>query len=147
MTSDVRVRRATTDTEIERCHPVMVQLRPHVQRSEFSEVVRRLAARGGYALVYVEDGGRVAAVAGYRVLEMLSRGRFLYVDDLVTAADARSRGHGALLLDWLVAEARRLCCTRVDLDSGTGRERAHAFYRRRGMDVTALHFAVDVPPG
>ena len=50
-------------------------------------------------------GGRVVAVAGYRVSTNLFCGRHLYVDDLVTAEAERSKGHGKALLAWLRAQA------------------------------------------
>ena len=37
---------------------------------------------------------------------MLSSGKTLYVDDLVTDAAARSQGHGEAMLQWLIALAR-----------------------------------------
>ncbi|HKB51997.1 MAG TPA: GNAT family N-acetyltransferase [Solirubrobacterales bacterium] len=39
------------------------------------------------------------------------------MDDLSTLPRARRRGHGRQLLDWLVAEAGRLGCEQVHLDT------------------------------
>lgn len=96
----------------------------------------------GYELAYVEDHGRPVAVAGYRVLENLAWGRFLYVDDLVTDDAHRSQGHGERLFEWLVEEAKRLGCGELHLDSGVQRFAAHRFYLRHRMDVTSHHFAI-----
>ena len=64
----------------------MRALRPHL--ADEGEFVRRVDERQrpqGYRLVgVVEDDGRVSAVAGFRVLEMLAYARILYVDDLST---------------------------------------------------------------
>ena len=72
-------------------------------------------------------------------------GRHVYVDDLVTDDDARSRGYGKAMLDWLKAEARRLGCARLQLDSGTQRKDAHAFYLREGLRIEAFHFGIPLP--
>ncbi len=64
------------------------------------------------------------------------------VDDLVTDAAARSHGYGAALFDWLVAEARRLDCRQLSLDSGVQRFDAHRFYLRKRMSITAHHFTL-----
>ena len=48
-----------------------------------------LVAKGGYELLYLEEKGRIRAVAGIRFLENLASGRVLYVDDLVTDTGAR----------------------------------------------------------
>jgi hypothetical protein len=80
----------------------------------------------------VEIEGAVAAVAGYRVLENLVYGRFLYVDDLVTRAESKRNGFSGLLFDWLLKEARKERCAAVALDSGVQRFEAHRFYLRHG---------------
>ena len=89
---------AVTDEEIARCFPVMRQLRPHLHHARFVATVRAQEEEG-YRMVYREQDGRVEAVAGFRVYGNLVGGRILYVDDLVTEAEARSRGHGKALLD------------------------------------------------
>ena len=74
----------------------------------------------GYRIVGVfeDETPHALAVAGFRVGHMLAWGRFLYVDDLSTLAEARRRGYGRQLLDWLADEARRLDCEQLHLDSG-----------------------------
>ena len=99
----------------------------------------------GYRLLAsFEDGERdAAAVAGFRIARMIAWGRHLYVDDLVTAADRRGRGHADRLFEWLHAEAARQECDGFHLDSGVGPERAdaHRFYFRHGLRITSYHFA------
>jgi GNAT superfamily N-acetyltransferase len=99
----------------------------------------------GYRLVGVfEDGSPAAvAVAGFRIAHSISWGRHLYVDDLSTLPEARRRGHGRRLLDWLVEEARRGGCEQLHLDSGVGASRAdaHRLYLDAGFVISAHHFA------
>lgn len=98
--------------------------------------------KGGYRLAVVEeDDTGVVAVAGFRIGESLSWGRFLYVDDLVTSETHRSRGHGARLLSWLRDYAIAEGCQQLHLDSGIQREDAHRFYEREGMSKSGFHFA------
>src|SRR3982751_4078687 len=101
----------------------MRQLRLHLKEEEYIEVVHRLR-RSGYRLAFVAEGGEVRCVAGFRVVEFLAYGKFLYVDDLVTAEDARSEGHGKRMLDWLVGVARGEGCASLQLDSGVARHEA-----------------------
>src|SRR5687768_7923533 len=100
---------AQTDAAIARCFPVMQQLRPHLVESDFVRQIRRMQL-AGFHLAALESDGCVAAVAGYRYQEKLFSGRNLYVDDLVTDTQQRSRGHGAALLAWLCAEAKAHDC-------------------------------------
>lgn len=133
---------AESEAEIARCFPVMAELRGRIaDEAAFLAQVRRQMAEGGYRLAYLEDGGAIVAVAGFRVSESLFLGRALYVDDLVTAARRRSEGYGAKLIDWLSETARAEGCRRLHLDSGVGRAQAHRFYFRKGMEIAAYHFS------
>jgi len=89
------------------------------------------------------DREAAVAVAGFRTGASLAWGRYLYVDDLTTALEARRQGHAGALLDWLISEARKLGCTQLHLDSGTARERfdAHRLYYNHGLAIHSYHFA------
>ena len=98
----------------------------------------------GYRLVGVfeDEPEHALAVAGFRVGHMLMWGRFLYVDDLSTLPEARRRGYGRQLLEWLGEEAERLGCEQFHLDSGVGPTRtdAHRLYFNTGLGITSFHF-------
>jgi GNAT superfamily N-acetyltransferase len=134
------IKEATTDAEVSATFPVMRQLRPHLREEEYLEVVRRLQ-RSGYRLTFAAKDGEVRCVAGFRVIEFLAYGKFLYVDALVTAEDARSEGYGKRMLDWLVGVAREEGCGSLQLDSGVTRREAHRFYMREKMNIFAYHFS------
>lgn len=118
----------------------MRQLRPHLDEAAFLAAVARMKKQG-YRLVAILDPD-VRAVAGYRFFEMLAMGPVLYVDDLVTAAEYRSKGYGARLLKWLHAEAKKRGCAYLELDSGLQRIDAHRFYEREGLAKAAFHFSI-----
>ena len=134
---------AETDDDIRRCFPVMHHLRPHLVEEEFVPRIRRMHGNG-FHLAFLEEGGVVRAVAGYRYLDMLFAGMTLYVDDLVTDPQQRSHGHGHALLDWLKDQAKEHGCEKLTLDSGVHREAAHRFYFRERMTIIGYHFAVTV---
>lgn len=145
MTSRIAV--ADTDTQIDACWPVMSELRPHISRADFLPFVKRLAATNQFRLAFLEDEGAIKAVAGYRLSEWLAGGRYLEIEDLVTAADTRSRGLGGELFDWLVAEASRQGCRQVRLVSNVRRVDAHRFYLRKGMTQEAYYFSITIQKG
>jgi GNAT superfamily N-acetyltransferase len=130
---------ATTDAEINRCFPVMRQLRPALIAEEFVGRIQTQQAEG-YQLAFLMHENVVAAVAGFRLQTLLWSGRTLYVDDLVTDATRRSQGHGEAMLTWLIALAKEAGCTTFMLDSGTHRHEAHAFYFRQGLRISDFHF-------
>ena len=135
------IRAITIDAQLRTLWPVVAQLRPHLDEERFIAQSLRQFEQGFRATaLYVDDVPR--AFAGWRVLEFLAVGKHIYVDDLVTDATTRSQGHGKLLLDWLKAEAVRLGCVRLQLDSGTQRKDAHAFYLREGLRIESFHFGI-----
>jgi GNAT superfamily N-acetyltransferase len=123
----------------------LLELRPHVASA--GELATRIDAQrsDGYRVIasFESSDPDAAAVAGFRVGETLAWGRFLYVDDLVTRAASRGRGHADALVAWMVAEARREGCDQLHLDSGVGPDRAdaHRFYFRHAMRISSYHFA------
>jgi GNAT superfamily N-acetyltransferase len=138
-----RITVARTEQEISRCYPVMAELRPHLRPSEFVPTVERLRDATGFRLAYLTDG-EVKAVAGFRVSEWLAGGRYLEVEDLVAKSGERSKGYGGELFDWLVAHARENGCSQVRLVSHVSRLDAHRFYLRKGMQLRAHYFSMDL---
>jgi len=130
---------AVTEEQIGRCFPVMAQLRPHLVETEFVRRVRR-QQQAGYELAFLRYQRNIKAVAGYRFSESLSRGKFIYVDDLVTAEKFRSQGFGQQLFAWLVKQAKSRGCDQLHLDSGVQRFGAHRFYLASRMNIIGYHF-------
>ena len=137
-----QVKLADSDADLRRCFPVIRQLRTHFdQEAAFVAQARRQMANERWRLAYVEDEGEIVAVAGFRLQEFLYSGKTLYVDDLVTREDRRSKGHGDILMRWLEERARTAGCQTFSLDSGTQRTEAHRFYFRMGLAISSFHFA------
>ncbi len=135
------IRELLSDDALRAAWPVVAELRPHLDENSFLERVAAQRAEG-YRAVALFHVGQCVAFAGFRLASMLARGRAIYVDDLVTTDSARSRGHGASLLTWLIDEAHRLDCERLHLDSGVQRHAAHRFYLRHGFHISAHHFGL-----
>ena len=139
----VRDIRPLADAEaIRAAWPLVAQLRPHLDAAALVAQLQRQTAGSSFRAHVLYDAGAPRAYAGWRVHENLVYGRHLYVDDLVTDQATRSRGYGKAMLDWLKDEARRQGCARLQLDSGTFRKDAHAFYLREGLRIEAFHFGI-----
>jgi GNAT superfamily N-acetyltransferase len=130
-----------------RAFTAMAELRRLADAKTFLERVA-VQRREGYRLVGSFEDGDIdaAAVAGFRVGHFLAWGKVIYVDDLSTRATYRGRGHAGTLMDWLLAEAARLDCDQLHLDSGVGpdRETAHRLYMNKRMRISAHHFQIDL---
>ncbi|MCX2927387.1 GNAT family N-acetyltransferase [Streptomyces sp. NEAU-W12] len=123
--------------------PLIRVLRPALTEEEFDRFVPEAHAQGLVFTVAHDVHGHCAAVATHRVLAT-SRGRILFVDDLVTRPDRRSAGIATALITHLTERARSSGCHRVELDSGTTNVTAHRFYHARRMTIAALHFTLPV---
>lgn len=137
----IEVRQAVTAEQIRACYSVMAQLRPHLTEETFVAQVKR-QIENGYHLVYCHDGENVVAVAGYRFSEFLAWGKVLYIDDLVTDAEARKSGYGSALLKWVLEQAKESKCDQVHLDSGPQRHDAHRLYMNHGFKIIGHHFSL-----
>jgi GNAT superfamily N-acetyltransferase len=119
--------------------PVLRELRPHLDEGSFAAVYAEGHPQGlRFLAAYDED--RCVGVAGWRIAALTSTLRHLYVDDLVTTSDGRSKGVGHALLEELERRAVAAGCTVLDLDSGVQRHDAHRFYFRERMHISAHHF-------
>ena len=124
----------------------LLELRPHLPAvEEFVAGVNMRQRPEGYRLIgsFVEGEREPVAVAGFRTLHTLAWGYILYVDDLITQEKHRAAGHADQLMQWLLAEAQRLGCDQLHLDSGVQRYVAHRFYFAHGMRISAYHFQRD----
>lgn len=134
------LRHMHTREELFACFPVISQLR-HRLGDAASWVMRAMDMKvEGYRVFAACAGPRVVAVAGYRVMENLRHGRLLYVDDLVTAADARGEGIGTAILDALADIGRDECCERMIVNAAKANTSAHRFLKREGLKDLTVGF-------
>ena len=131
------------DADIAACFDAMQALRPQLERDAFVERIRALQAQG-YRLAALRADSRVACVAGFRLVDGLSRGRQLSIDELATVPAQRRRGHAAALLAWLAAHAREQGCAALQLHSSYPRHAAHRLYLQQGYVLHAHHFLLEL---
>lgn len=119
---------------------LMRVLRPHLADSAayVAQLVRQ--TEQGYRLLAAWDGERMVGLAGYRSLENLLYGRFIYVDDLVVSPELQRGGLGAQLLSAVRHEAVQGFCDHLVLDTGLHMPLAQRFYFRQGLLARGMHF-------
>ncbi|MEU4813549.1 GNAT family N-acetyltransferase [Nocardia fluminea] len=137
------------EDETELAGPALLELRPRWETtSRLAEFIDTELRPAGYRLVGIFEPGSPTAlsVAGFRESHSTAWGHHLFIDDVSTLPSVRGRGFADRLLDWLTAEARRLNCTAIHLDSGVGptRAAAHRLYLRHHLAITAHHFTLDL---
>ncbi|MFC6301530.1 GNAT family N-acetyltransferase [Pseudomonas sp. CCM 7893] len=124
----------------EACFDLMRVLRPHVANpvTYVEQLVRQ--TEQGYRLLAAWDGEQAVGLAGYRELENLLYGRFIYVDDLVVRPDLQRSSLGARLLSAVREEAVGRGCAHFVLDTGLHMPLAQRFYFRQGLLAHGMHF-------
>lgn len=126
--------------ELEASFEVMQQLRPHL-RDRARYVAQVNAQRDqGYRLLAARRDHEIVGLAGYRLLDNLLYGRFVYVDDLVVSAALQRSKIGQRLLDAVRTQAILLDCQHLVLDTGLHMPLAQRFYFRQGLLAKGMHF-------
>lgn len=124
------IRQLNEEHEIRKAFPVMNQLRKHLTEDLFVELVSQMKDEG-YTLFVCLDGEEIKAAAGLAVLTNLYYGKHVWVYDLVTDSEARSKGYGYELLSFIESFAVQNGCSCVALSSNFERTDAHRFYEEK----------------
>jgi GNAT superfamily N-acetyltransferase len=138
MVADIQI--ASSDEEILATYLVMSELRPNVPQADYVRLVRLQEAEVHFKVAALREDGRITCVAGFRTCRSLGWGKYLYVDDLVTDSQSRSKGAGKTMFRWLVDYAHQEQCDELRLDSAVYRHAAHRFYLRERMDIACFNF-------
>jgi GNAT superfamily N-acetyltransferase len=111
---------------------VLKQLRPHLTEESFEKTYEKMY-REGYRLIGLEVNHDIVAVAGINILTNFYNDTFLFVYDLVTDENERSKGYGEELLAYIHRFAKEQGCSYVTLESALHRVEAHRFYEEKMM--------------
>jgi ribosomal protein S18 acetylase RimI-like enzyme len=144
MTDTFCIRHADSEAELTACFEVMRELRPQLRSAEDLLTAIATQRAQGYRLLVAWAGDKPVALAGYRQLDNLIHGRFLYVDDLVTCASERGQGQGERLIAELKVLGQAQSCQRLVLDTALANSLAQRFYFRSGFLAMGLHFSMDL---
>lgn len=134
---DIKI--CNSDEDVMMTYPVMSQLRPHVAETEYLDIIREMEGQGG-TLIAVTDGDKCVGCSFFRRETRLFTGPMVYVDDLVSDENTRSKGIGKAMIDWLTNYCRDNGFKQLVLDSGVHRGQGHKFYFREGFTITSFNF-------
>ncbi len=125
------IKELNTQQEWKQAFPLMKHLRTHLDEESYLELVSEAAQKEGYKMAALFESGEMKAVTGFMPMITLYNGRFIWVCDLVTDPDQRSKGYGEALLSYVESWARDNGYSLVSLSSGLQREDAHRFYESK----------------
>ena len=137
---------AQTPEDVAKCTRVLLELRPHLTPEKLVPMVMDMM-KEGYELAFIEENGEAMSAIGFRYLQFLFCGKHFYIDDLVTLPEARGKGYGAQLLDYVTDLAKEAGYDVITLDSGHHRHTAHRLYLNNGFTISSHHFVKKVLGG
>lgn len=129
-----------TEDELKYCYKIMHQVREDLTEKDLSKIISE-QIKNGYKVAYVLKDEQVICVAGFSILQKLSLGKHLYIDDFVTDKSVKSSDAGKALLDFLKIYAKQQDCKSIELDSFVQRYDAHKFYLNEDMQIVSHHFS------
>lgn len=109
---------------------VMSQLRANLEEKKYLELIREMFHEG-YKMFALYEDKKIVAVTGVIQLTNLYYGKHIWVYDLITDENKRSKGYGERLLSYIEAWGKEVGCERVALSSGLWRTDAHRFYENK----------------
>lgn len=125
--------------------PALQVLWPRYSAEEMLTFIDSTLRPNGYNLVGITPHGstHAASVLGYRLQHSLWLGKSFYIVDVATLPEWRGNGFADKLAEWSEAEALRLGCDAIHLDSGVGIDRsaAHRLYMRHHYRIACHHFS------
>jgi ribosomal protein S18 acetylase RimI-like enzyme len=126
-------------------YDLLKHLRMELTFIEFESIYNEAKASTQYELIGVELDNQLVALMGYRILFDFVHGKHLYIDDLVTSTEMRSKGFGAKLLGHAEKIASSLGCRRIRLCTGTDNDRGQSFYLKNGWMLKAVVLKKKLP--
>lgn len=139
MADKLIIKALKSESDILEAFSVKRQLRPYLNEASYLDLVLEAMEKDRYQMLALVEGNEIVAVAGFKAMTTLYYGRFIWVCDLVTDANKRSKGYGEQLLSYIHQWAKENNFESVALSSGLQRTDAHKFYEDK-MDYSKVSF-------
>ncbi|WP_100487957.1 GNAT family N-acetyltransferase [Sporolactobacillus pectinivorans] len=122
-------------------YPVIHQLRTGLDEETYLELVEQANRNEGYHLFAFFEGDVIVSAVGFMPMTTLYNGPSVWVCDLVTDENQRSKGYGGQLLTFVHTWAEANGYSVVSLSSDLQRKDAHRFYQEKmGYDRVSSVF-------
>lgn len=139
------IKELVTKDDILTAYPIMKQLRAHLDEDTYVNLVTDAQKKDSYNMYALMEDNHIVAVTGFKPMITLYYGRFVWVCDLVTSKQVRSKGYGEKLLTFVHEWAKQNGYETVALSSGLQRTDAHRFYEEKmGYEKVSYVFKTSV---
>ena len=124
--SEKLIIRELRQDELEQAYHIVKQLRTSVSLEDFIKTINTMK-NTGYKMVCLFEDGKIVSFAGFE-RKLTLYGDHIWVHELVTDINERSKGYGKLLLTYVENIAKEYSLKGIALSSRLEREDAHRFY-------------------
>ena len=113
-----------------------------ISLAEAQEIFRRVARDANHQIYVASADRELVGTFTLLIVNHLShRGaRSLIVEDVVVNTNWQGKGVGRQMMEFAVAQGKRLHCYKLVLSSGLARERAHELYEHLGFHKHGFSF-------
>lgn len=118
---------------------VLQDLYPTITLDEYSTDLDQMLPHN-YGQVAVFEDDVCLGISGYWVGTKLWCGKYLELDNIVVRKEARSKGVGQVIFDYLKNKAMQENCHMMSLDSYTSNYKAHKFFYNNDFAPKGFHF-------
>jgi GNAT superfamily N-acetyltransferase len=118
---------------------VLQDLYPTITLEEYANDLDQMLPHN-YGQVAVFDGETCLGISGFWIGTKLWCGKYLELDNIVVRKEARSKGVGQLIFDYLAKKAEEENCHMMSLDSYTTNYKAHKFFYNNEFAPKGFHF-------
>lgn len=118
---------------------VLKDLYPTITLDDYSKDLDQMLPHN-YGQVGVFENDVCLGISGFWIGTKLWCGKYLELDNIVVRTEARSKGVGQLLFDYLSNKAIEENCHMMSLDSYTTNYKAHKFFYNNDFAPKGFHF-------
>ena len=136
---EIEVRKLNGKNEMLAQIDLLSELYPTLEESDYSRQLDEMLPHN-YFQVGAFDGDRCMGISGVWIGHKLWCGKYLEIDHIVIRNEARSKGIGKRLVDFLKSLAQEEQCISIGLDSFTFNHQSHKFFFREGFEIKGFHF-------
>ncbi|MDF1878892.1 GNAT family N-acetyltransferase [Sulfurimonas sp. SAG-AH-194-C20] len=125
--------------ELDVIYEVLSQLRTGLTFKEFDDLVYDMRHME-YKMLGLFEKNKLITYAGVAVQTNFYHKRHLYIYDLVTDSEYRSKKFANEMMEYLEVYAKTAMCEKIVLSSSIQREKAHNFYEKNGFTKKSYVF-------
>lgn len=141
---EVEIKELLEENQWRSAFKVVNQLRTDLNEEKYIQLVKSIH-NDGYRMISLIENNEIVAIIGFTICKNLHSGKHIWVDDLITDKNKRSKGYGEKLLSYVENIGRENGCGIISLSSGIQRTKAHKFYEEKmQFDRTSYLFKKNI---